>query len=157
MLLVDAKRGRHGVFADFIYTDVRSDEELLPSPISLMLRSVTKTTIFSLAYQYEIFSQDQAVIDLMLGARYWDIDSELSFGPDIDNARTFVFQKFWYSQSVTHAGMVGGVGGASTDAPRQSFNGSSYFSDGKRMVFFLSDSPVAMDELELLYTTGTNP
>jgi hypothetical protein len=84
-------------------------------------------------------------------------DSELSFGPDIDNARTFVFQKFWYSQSVTHAGMVGGVGGASTDAPRQSFNGSSYFSDGKRMVFFLSDSPVAMDELELLYTTGTNP
>lgn len=80
MLLVDAKRGRHGVFADFMYTDVQSDEELIPSPIDLTLRSVTKTTIFSLAYQYEIFNQDQAVIDLMLGARYWDIDSELSFG-----------------------------------------------------------------------------
>ena len=80
MVLVDAKRGRHGVFADLVYSDVRSDEELLPSPISLMLRSVTKTTIFSLAYQYEIFNRDHAVIDLMLGARYWNIDTELRFG-----------------------------------------------------------------------------
>ncbi len=80
MLMFDAKRGRHGVFADFLYTDVQSDEELLPPPISLMLRSVTKTTIFSLAYQYEIFNQNQTVIDLLLGARYWDIDSDLRFG-----------------------------------------------------------------------------
>lgn len=80
MLLVDAKHGRHGVFADFLYSDVRSDEELIPPPIDLTLRSVTKTTIFSLAYQYEIFNRDQAVIDLMLGARYWDIDTELTFG-----------------------------------------------------------------------------
>lgn len=80
MLLFDAKRGQHGLFADFLYTDVRSDEELLPPPIGLTLRSVSKTTMFSLAYQYEIFNRDQAVIDLMLGARYWDIDSELRFG-----------------------------------------------------------------------------
>jgi hypothetical protein len=80
MLLVDAKRGRHGVFADFMYTDVRSDEELLPPPIGLTLRSVTKTTMVSLAYQYEVYRQESAVIDLLLGARYWDIDSELRFG-----------------------------------------------------------------------------
>ena len=80
MLLFDAKRGRHGVFADFFYADVRSDEDLLPPPIGLTLRSVTKTTIFSLAYQYEVSRQDQAVLDLMAGARYWNIDSELSFG-----------------------------------------------------------------------------
>jgi len=80
MLLFDARRGRHGVFADFLYADVRSDEELLPSPIALTLRSVTKTTIFSLAYQYEILRQDDTVVDLIAGARYWNIDSELSFG-----------------------------------------------------------------------------
>lgn len=80
MLLLDAKRGQHGVFADFIYTDVKSDEELLPPPIGLTLISVSKTTIFSLAYEREIFSQDQALVDVMLGARYWNIDSELSFG-----------------------------------------------------------------------------
>jgi hypothetical protein len=80
MLMFDAKRGRHGVFADFMYTDVRSDEELLPPPISLTLRSITKTTIFSLAYQYELFNRDQAVVDVMLGGRYWNIDSDLRFG-----------------------------------------------------------------------------
>jgi hypothetical protein len=80
MLLFDARRGRHGVFADFLYTDVRSDEELLPAPIALTLRSVSKTTIFSLAYQYELLRQDDTIVDLIAGARYWNIDSELRFG-----------------------------------------------------------------------------
>jgi hypothetical protein len=80
MLMLDAKRGRHGLFADFIYTDVRSDEELIPSPIDLTLRSISKTTLFTLAYQYELFNQDQTVVDLLAGARYWHIDSELRFG-----------------------------------------------------------------------------
>ena len=80
MLLIDAKRGRHGVFADFLYSDVQSDEELVPAPINLALHSITKTTIFSLAYQYEIFNRDQAVIDVLVGARNWNIDSELRFG-----------------------------------------------------------------------------
>jgi hypothetical protein len=80
MLLFDAKRGRHGVFADFLYTDVRSDEDLLPPPIALTLRSVSKTTILSLAYQYELHNEDRAVVDLIVGGRYWDIDTELKFG-----------------------------------------------------------------------------
>jgi hypothetical protein len=69
IVMFDAKRRRHGLFADFLYTDVQSDEELLPPPISLTLRSVTRRTIFFLAYQYALVNQDQAVVDLMLGAR----------------------------------------------------------------------------------------
>ncbi|MCB1859307.1 MAG: hypothetical protein KDI63_13590 [Gammaproteobacteria bacterium] len=80
MFLVDAKHGRHGLVTDFLYSDVRSEEELIPSPIGLTLRSVTKTSVFSLAYQYEIYRHDQALIDLMLGARYWHVDSKLRFG-----------------------------------------------------------------------------
>jgi hypothetical protein len=80
MVMVDAKRGRHGLFADFLYTDVQSDEELLPAPIGLTLRSVTKTTIVSAGYQYEVFRREQAVVDVLAGGRYWNIDSELRFG-----------------------------------------------------------------------------
>jgi hypothetical protein len=80
MLLVDAKRGEHGLFVDLFYSDVRSDEDLVPQPIGLALRSVTKTTMLSLAYQYEIYKRDNTVVDLMIGARYWKIDSELKFG-----------------------------------------------------------------------------
>ena len=79
MLMLDAKRGRQGIFVDFIYTDVSSDDELIPSPINLVLESKSKTTLFTLAYQYEIYKQDQTVVDLMAGARYWAVDSELRF------------------------------------------------------------------------------
>ena len=80
MLLFDAKHARHGVFSDLVYSDVRSDAELPRAPIGLTLRSISKTTVLSLAYQYEVFGQDRAVVDVMLGARYWNIDTELRFG-----------------------------------------------------------------------------
>jgi hypothetical protein len=79
MLMFDAKKGRHGVFADFLYSDVSSDDELVPPPIDLVLRSTSKTTIFTFAYQYELYNRDQRVVDLMAGARYWKVDSELRF------------------------------------------------------------------------------
>jgi len=79
MLLLDGMKGRHGFVVDAFYSDVRSDYELLPAPISLELRTITKTTILSGAYQYELFNDGQADLDLMAGARYWDIDSTLRF------------------------------------------------------------------------------
>ncbi len=80
MLIFDAKREQHGFFADLLYSDTRSDEELVPPPINLTLTSKTKTILLTLAYQHEIYDHDGAVIDLMAGARYWKMDTELTFG-----------------------------------------------------------------------------
>jgi len=79
MILLDGKKGRHGFFTDLLYSDVQSDEELAPPPIGLNMKSTSKTTIFTLAYQYEIYKQEQTVVDFLAGARYWAIDSELRF------------------------------------------------------------------------------
>ena len=79
MLYLDAKRGKHGFFADAIYTDVQSNSELVPS-VNLALQSVSRTSIFSLAYQYEFYRSDDAFVDLMIGGRYWNIDIDLNFG-----------------------------------------------------------------------------
>ena len=79
MILLDARKQRHGVFADLLYTDVQSEEELVPQPIGLNMKSTSKTTIFTLAYQYELYGQDQTVVDLLAGVRYWGLDSELRF------------------------------------------------------------------------------
>ena len=49
MLVFDPKREGQGLFTDFLYTGARSDEGLLPASTSLTLRSVTWTTVFSLA------------------------------------------------------------------------------------------------------------
>ena len=78
-------------------TDVQSKEELVPPPIGLNMKSTTSTTLFTLAYQYEIYKQEQAVVDLLAGARYWAIDSELRFsdGPGVLAGRKISNDESW--------------------------------------------------------------
>jgi hypothetical protein len=98
MFMLDARKGRHGFMADFMYTDVRSDYQLVPSPINLKLRSISKTTIGTLAYQYELFRQGESNIDVLAGLRYWNVDSKLQFagglgllaGRNISNSESWV-------------------------------------------------------------------
>jgi hypothetical protein len=70
--------------------------------------------------------------------------------PDIDDARKFILQNFWYSQSLAHMGRVGGIPSTTIDAPNRNFSGSEYFTNGQRIVLFVSESPVALDEMNLL-------
>jgi hypothetical protein len=70
--------------------------------------------------------------------------------PDIDDARMFILQNFWYSQSLARMGEVGGIPSTTIDAPHRNFGGSEYFTDGQRIILFLSESPVALDETIML-------
>lgn len=98
MILLDARKRRHGVFADLLYSDVQSDEELVPQPIGLKMKSTSKTTIVTLAYQYELYGRDRTVVDLLAGVRYWDIDSELRFkgGLGILAGRKITNDESWF-------------------------------------------------------------
>jgi hypothetical protein len=81
MLMFEARKGRSGLFTDLVYSDVRSDEELIPS-LGLSLRSETKSTLLSFAYEYRLLQKERGSLDLLAGARYWSIDSYLAFsGP----------------------------------------------------------------------------
>lgn len=81
MLMFEARKARHGLFADFIYTDVRSREEVFPN-LAISLRSTSKSTVLSGAYQYRVIEGDGSNLDLLGGLRYWEVDSALSFtGP----------------------------------------------------------------------------
>ncbi len=75
MLVFVANRGRHGISADFFYSDVQSDEELAPQ-LGLVLKSTSKSTVGSLCYQYNLIEGE---LQLFAGLRYWNIDTELSF------------------------------------------------------------------------------
>lgn len=78
MAFFTAGRGRHGLLMDFIYTDTRSDEELVPE-IGLKLRSISKNTIVSAAYLYRLLDDGGTHLDGFAGARYWDVDTTLQF------------------------------------------------------------------------------
>ena len=75
---------------------------------------------------------------------------EYHIDPDIDDARMFILQNLWYSQSLARMGLLAGGPVSTIDKPRVNFSGSEYFTDGTRVVLFVSETPVALDDTLLL-------
>jgi hypothetical protein len=70
--------------------------------------------------------------------------------PDLDDARMFIMQNFWYSQSLARIGFIASWEASTIEAPRFNFHGSEYFTDGMRLVLFVSENPVALDDTVIL-------
>ena len=75
---------------------------------------------------------------------------EYQIDPDLDDARMYVLQSFWYTQSLQSFGLAGGVPSSSIDAPATNFLGDAYFTDGTRVVLIVSKTPVGMDETKFI-------
>ena len=91
-LVFEGKKGKHGFLTDFLYSDMRANTALIDGhPVTL--DSISKTTLFSAAYMYELYNSESAVIDLYGGARYWQIDTDLSLNvitPSIGHKESWV-------------------------------------------------------------------
>jgi len=74
----------------------------------------------------------------------------LHVDPDLDDARMYLLQNFWYNQSLRGFTTAGGVPVATIDAPHEDFRGSQYFTDGLRIVLFVSEEPISMRETQIL-------
>lgn len=80
MGIFEVMKGRHAGFIDYLYSDVESETTVVPDPINLTLKSVSKSTIASAGYAYKFFDQGRASAQAFLGARYWKVDTSLEFG-----------------------------------------------------------------------------
>jgi hypothetical protein len=76
---------------------------------------------------------------------------------DIDSAQRFILQNFWYNHSLLKAGYVAGAGACPLENPCSTFDGVGYFTDGERVVMFLSETPVALDECRIIYDGHLEP
>lgn len=70
--------------------------------------------------------------------------------PDIDETREFLLEDLAYAQRIAQFAYTGGVGAAAIDAPRGNLTGDPYFTDGLRLVMWVPDKPVDLDEIEVL-------
>ncbi len=68
--------------------------------------------------------------------------------PDVDETREFLVENLAYSQALAKLGYVDGVGAASLEAPRGNLTGDPYFTDGKRVVLWISSQPKDFDDIE---------
>jgi hypothetical protein len=94
-----------------------------------------------------------------IGIRFnWRTIATHKIDPNVDETREFLAEDLAYSQELKALGYVGGVGPAPHSEPRVNLTGDSYFTDGRRIVMWLSSEPTAIDEIQLIdlspYHTG---
>jgi hypothetical protein len=70
--------------------------------------------------------------------------------PLVDEARGYIFQDILYSRALAKYGYVKGVGAATMSNPRKTLQDDSYFTDGYRMVMWVSSNSVSFSEVEFL-------
>ncbi len=76
--------------------------------------------------------------------------------PDVDETREFLLEDIAYAQSLAKFGYVRGVGEAPYDEPRGNLTGDPYFTDGFRIVLFVSGQPADISEIEIV-NLGVQP
>ncbi len=70
--------------------------------------------------------------------------------PDVDETREFLLENLAYAQGLAAFAYVGGVGEAPIDAPRSNLTGSPYFTDGHRVVLWVSLAPTSIADVEVV-------
>jgi len=67
--------------------------------------------------------------------------------PDVDETREYLLENLVYSQALEKFAYVGGVGEVSYDNPSGNLTGDPWFSDGYRIVLWVTSEPVAVDDV----------
>ena len=80
----------------------------------------------------------------------WKTITTHKIDPDVDETREYLLEDLAYAQSVYKFGYVEGVGTALYDQPRGNLTGDPYFTDGLRIVLFVSADPVDISEIKII-------
>jgi len=92
-----------------------------------------------------------------IGVRFtWKTVTTHKIDPDVDETREYLLEDLAYAQSVKGFGYAGGVGAAPFDAPRGNLTGDPYFTDGLRLIVFVSGEAVDIAEIDIV-DTGKHP
>ena len=83
-----------------------------------------------------------------IGLRIADRSITYKIEPDVDEARTYFLQTVWFAQRLEKYAYVKGVGAAPLSDPRRNTRGDAFFTDGYRLVLWISRKPVSFSEVE---------
>jgi hypothetical protein len=75
--------------------------------------------------------------------------------PDVDETREFLLENLAYSQVLSKFAYVGGVGPASREEPRSNLTGDPYYTDGLRVVLWISAELKDLQEIQ--YVQWSDP
>lgn len=70
--------------------------------------------------------------------------------PNVDETREGLLENLAFSQSLEKFAYVGGVGEVSMDQPKGNLTGDPWFTDGYRIVLWVTSEPVSIDDVDFL-------
>lgn len=80
----------------------------------------------------------------------WKTITTHKIDADVDETREYLLEDLAYAQSLTKFGYVPGVGEYIFESPRGNLTGDPWFTDGKRVVLFISGEQVNISEIEFV-------
>ena len=72
-----------------------------------------------------------------------------SIGPDIDEAALYLAEDLATAGTIKRFGFVGGVEKVAQDKPKRTFADDTYWTDGRRIVLELTETPTPLDKLTI--------
>jgi hypothetical protein len=124
MLLFEAKKQRQGVLFDVFYSDVLQDSDT-DAEYGLPYKAALKNSMVTASYTYEVYSSKNAIINIVGGLRYWQVETHLTLSSgspeqvSIHNSESWidpvlgVDTKFRLGDSPFYLSGLFGAGGAS--------------------------------------------
>lgn len=68
--------------------------------------------------------------------------------PEVDETRWYLLQDMFFSQGLKRFGLVKGVAASTPDAPRGNYTGDPYYTDGLRLVMWMTQEPITYQRVE---------
>jgi hypothetical protein len=105
MLVGEARKGRFGVAADVVYTDIEFEEKAYRL-LFYKFKSRTESWIVSAAGFYRLVEKDRAFLDGFAGIRYWNVLTELSVSGGLLGTRKRSNREDWVDPLVGLKGLL---------------------------------------------------
>ena len=104
MIAGEAHNGRFGLFGDILYVDIEATGSVLTSAVTLEAKTLYATG----AGFWRVWSDERASVDIMAGAKFWSVDTELVIGAPI--SATVSYDENWVDPviGVKGRGTLGG-------------------------------------------------
>jgi len=105
MLAAEARKGRLGVVADVVYTDIEFEEKTY-NQLFYKFKSRTESWMVSAAGFYRLIESGRAFLDGYAGIRYWNVLTELSVSGGLLGKRKKSNREDWVDPLVGLKGLM---------------------------------------------------
>jgi hypothetical protein len=95
MSVMQARYDRFSISADIFWVKLSAEQDVSLEPLADKVELTNKSLMLTGVAGYSILHEDDAIIDVIAGARFWSVDNELDFSGGIVGNASFDDKETW--------------------------------------------------------------